>query len=248
MSHFLTLVIGDEPEKQLAKYDENLELPMHLYKTKEQLISDKRKEIEKYKKNYYDVFLQDKDAYLAKCNKAHADYIENEFPQHLAWTDEQMYEDAVKFFRMDIDDGFDNVEIRKDGSVWRTYNNDAKWDWYRMGGRYAGRLKLKDASKDDAPLFYPEIPAAYSREELNYLRRLKNEGYCDQAYVKDLSNIEEITAFAIVKDGKWYERGEMGWFGVVTDEKDENAWNKEVKQLLASLSPDTLLTVYDCHI
>lgn len=27
MSHFLTLVIGDEPEKQLAKYDENIELP-----------------------------------------------------------------------------------------------------------------------------------------------------------------------------------------------------------------------------
>ncbi len=39
MSHFLTLVIGDEPEKQLAKYDENLELPMHLYMTKEQLIN-----------------------------------------------------------------------------------------------------------------------------------------------------------------------------------------------------------------
>lgn len=63
MSHFLTLVIGDEPEKQLAKYDENIELPMHLYMTKEQLISDKRKEIEKYKKNYYDIFLQDKDAW-----------------------------------------------------------------------------------------------------------------------------------------------------------------------------------------
>lgn len=104
MSHFLTLVIGDEPEKQLAKYDENLELPMHLYMTKEQLISEKRKEIEEYKKNYYDVFLQDKDAYLANCCKEHADYIENEFPKHLNWTDEQMYEDAVKYYRMDIDE------------------------------------------------------------------------------------------------------------------------------------------------
>ena len=99
MSHFLTLVIGDEPEKQLAKYDENLELPMHLYMTKEQLINEKRKEIEEYKKNYYDVFLQDKDAYLANCRKEHADYIENEFPKHLNWTDEQMYEDAVKYYR-----------------------------------------------------------------------------------------------------------------------------------------------------
>lgn len=144
MSHFLTLVIGDEPEKQLVKYDENLELPMHLYMTKEQLIGEKRKEIEEYKKNYYDVFLQDKDAYLANCRKEHADYIENEFPKHLNWTDEQMYEDAVKYYRMDIDEGSKGIEIHEDGSVWRTYNNDAKWDWYQMGGRYAGRLQLKD--------------------------------------------------------------------------------------------------------
>ena len=40
----------------------------------------------------------------------------------------------------------------------------------------------------------------------------------------------------------------MGWFAVVSDEKDEDAWVEEVKQLLASLPPDTLLTMYDCHI
>ena len=235
MSHFLTLVIGDEPEKQLAKYDENLELPMHLYMTKEQLINEKRKEIEEYKKNYYDVFLQDKDAYLANCRKEHADYIENEFPKHLNWTDEQMYEDAVKYYRMDMDDGSENIEIHEDGSVWRTYNNDAKWDWYQVGGRYAGRLQLKDISKD-APLF------------INYFKKLKAEGRCDQARIKDISNIEEIKVFAVVKDGKWYERGKMGWFAVVTDKKDEDVWIEEVKQLLASLPPDTLLTMYDCHI
>ena len=247
MSHFLTLVIGDEPDKQLAKYDENLELPMHLYMTKEQLISEKRKEIKKYKKNYYDVFLQDKDAYLANCRKEHADYIENEFPKHLNWTDEQMYEDAVKYYRMDIDDGSENIEIHEDGSVWRTYNNDAKWDWYQMGGRYAGRLKLKDISMY-APLFYPKIPEFYLKEELDYLKKLKAEGRCDQARIKDISNVEEISVFAVVKDGKWYERGKMGWFGVVTDEKDKDEWREQVKQLLVSLPPDTLLTMYDCHI
>ena len=247
MSHFLTLVIGDEPEMQLAKYDENIELPMHLYMTKDQLISEKRKEIEEYKKNYYDVFLRDKDAYLANCSKAHANYIENEFPKHLNWTDEQMYEDAVKYFRRDIDDGSENIEIQEDGSVWRTYNNDAKWDWYQMGGRYAGRLKLKDISMD-APLFYPKIAGFYLKEELDYLKQLKAEGRCDQARVKDVSNLSEIDCFAVVKDGKWYERGKMGWWAVVTDEKDKDAWHEEVKLLLASLSPDTLLTMYDCHI
>ena len=71
MSHFLTLVIGEEPEEQLAKYDESLELPLHLYKTKEQLISEKREEIERYKKEYYDVFLADPEKYRAKYRKEH---------------------------------------------------------------------------------------------------------------------------------------------------------------------------------
>ena len=99
-----------------------------------------------------------------------------------------------------------------------------------------------------APLFYPKIAAFYSKEELDYLKKLKAEGRCDQARIKDISNVEEISAFAVVKDGKWYERGKMGWFGVVTDEKDKDAWSEQVKQLLASLHPDTLLTMYDCHI
>lgn len=88
----------------------------------------------------------------------------------------------------------------------------------------------------------------YSREDLNYLKKLKAEGRCDQALIKDISNVEEISVFAVVKDGKWYERGKMGWFAVVSDEKDKDAWSEEVKQLLATLPPDTLLTMYDCHI
>jgi hypothetical protein len=30
--------------------------------------------------------------------------------------------------------------------------------------------------------------------------------------------------FAVVKDGKWYERGEMGWWGIVHDEKNRDRW------------------------
>lgn len=116
-----------------------------------------------------------------------------------------------------------------------------------MGGRYAGRLQLKDISKK-APLYYPNFPTFYSREDLNYFKKLKAEGRCDQARIKDISNVEEISAFAVVKDGKWYERGKMGWFAVVSDEKDKDVWIEEVKQLLASLPSDTLLTMYDCHI
>jgi hypothetical protein len=57
-----------------------------------------------------------------------------------------------------------------------------------------------------------------------------------------------ISTFAVIKDGKWYEKGDMGWFGIVIDEKEQTAWNGEFKALIDDLSEDTLLSVYDCHI
>jgi len=57
-----------------------------------------------------------------------------------------------------------------------------------------------------------------------------------------------ICTFAVLKDGKWYERGNMGWFGCVSDEKDPEAWNREFAALIDGLPDDTLLTVVDCHI
>jgi hypothetical protein len=57
-----------------------------------------------------------------------------------------------------------------------------------------------------------------------------------------------ISTFAVIKDGKWYEKGEMGWWGAVSDEKDQEVWNMEFNKLLDSVSDDTMLSVYDCHI
>lgn len=57
-----------------------------------------------------------------------------------------------------------------------------------------------------------------------------------------------VGTFAVLKDGKWYERGGMAWWGIVSDEKEEDKWNQEFLELLDSLPDDTLLTVVDCHI
>ena len=55
-----------------------------------------------------------------------------------------------------------------------------------------------------------------------------------------------ISTFAVLMDGKWYEKGKIGWWAVVSDEKGD--WAKEYSKLLDSVSDDTLLSVYDCHI
>lgn len=54
--------------------------------------------------------------------------------------------------------------------------------------------------------------------------------------------------FAVLKDGVWYEKGSMGWFGMVTDKKDQDTWNSEFSKLIDSLPDDTPLMAVDCHI
>jgi len=57
-----------------------------------------------------------------------------------------------------------------------------------------------------------------------------------------------LTPFAVVKDGKWFERGKMGWWGIVFDERNKDEWSEEFRKLFDDLPPDTLLTLVDCHI
>lgn len=57
-----------------------------------------------------------------------------------------------------------------------------------------------------------------------------------------------ITTFAVVKDGEWYERGSMGWWGCVSNEKSDDEWIDQFSALFDNLPGDTLMSLYDCHI
>lgn len=66
-------------------------------------------------------------------------------------------------------------------------------------------------------------------------------------YVREEAN-ESIATYAVIKDGVWYEKGSMGWFGMGLNEKADDEWHGEYTTLIADLPDDTLLSVYDCHI
>lgn len=57
-----------------------------------------------------------------------------------------------------------------------------------------------------------------------------------------------ISTFAVLKDGVWYERGSMGWWGIVSDEKDRGEWDREFTKMLESLPAGTMVSLVDCHI
>src|SRR5207253_2266062 len=56
-----------------------------------------------------------------------------------------------------------------------------------------------------------------------------------EAYIKRRSS---IATFAVVHDGEWYERGEMGWWAMVSNEKSPKDWQAQFDKIIASLDPD----------
>lgn len=70
----------------------------------------------------------------------------------------------------------------------------------------------------------------------------------DETREQYIERQSKFSTFAVVKDSKWYERGEMGWWGCVSNEKSADEWNAEFDKLIAGLPGDTFLTIVDCHI
>ena len=43
-------------------------------------------------------------------------------------------------------------------------------------------------------------------------------------------------------------KGDMGWFGISSNDKDERAWNDEIQKLMNEAKDDDFLAIVDCHI
>jgi hypothetical protein len=54
--------------------------------------------------------------------------------------------------------------------------------------------------------------------------------------------------FAILKDSEWYERGNKGWWGPMLDAGPVSDWHRRWDGLMSTCTPDTLITIIDCHI
>lgn len=281
------MVIGDNPEDQLSPYQEN-----NMGTCPEEFLE-----------------FQDETEYLKKC-----------------W-DEMSQEEKDEY-----DNSFDNYaedegyEKHPGGDKYGCYTNPrARWDWYILGGRWTGFLKLKKNSSgktgepglmtlsaeqgfadqalkkdidfvgmredaeeeagklwdkvtkilgdverphswehvrevmfpgniDEARAFYHSQPANKKIEKWNKNHKhslfgvdpldfmIPREKYCKKA------GDSAISTFAVLKDGVWYEKGEMGWFGMVSDEKDPSDWNTQVAGMLELIDDNTLISIYDCHI
>lgn len=71
---------------------------------------------------------------------------------------------------------------------------------------------------------------------------------CDRATFVKRASEGAFATYSVIKDGVFYEKGQMGWWGMASNEKAEDEWNAEFAKLIDSVQEDTLLSVYDLHI
>ena len=305
MSHFTVFVIGEDPESQLAPYEEELEVEFH---------SVEEEYLKEYNTDSATITLNTHDNTWQFEHGDDLDY-------GITLTFTQIYSSFEEFMR-----GWHGYKARDEKhGVYGYYTNpNAKWDWYQLGGRWTGfflgkpELQYPAASgkaglmTEDAPGGYydsirkgdidlekmyeiavSEADAEYTEFEnrtsgIEPLRETWAEirdrfpdidsarkFYNTHPWIKAATNghffnaepftyfevdtggrevfIERkrkkcISTFAVLHNGVWYERGEMGWFGMVSDEKDHDTWLDEFYNVFNSLPDDTLISAYDCHI
>ena len=130
----------------------------------------------------------------------------------------------------------DNRWRKDDDGVWReysTYNPDSKWDWYEVGGRWAGTLELKEGVAPIQPINFSWGWKAEDKQKVLTATPKR----ADKAYLKDIANVEELQASGILQDGEWI------------DTIEEDGWHfKNIGEYLKDLPGDTLVTCVDYHI
>lgn len=101
--------------------------------------------------------------------------------------------------------------------------------------------------------------AVTANETANKLRNLVEAGGYFDTIEEGTTTLEELkqqeyfayalSAFSYVKDGKWFQNGDMLMFGMTANETmSELEWSKHVDEVLKSLPQETYVTVIDCHI
>ena len=195
MSHYTVLVIGEDVERQLAPFDENIEMPEY----KNDIVSEDEK---KSFTETYTNFEEGKD-YGAKS--------EEEAKQNSKLSFEELY----KKYGKDWNGSRWRKETNRVWANYSTYNPDSKWDWFEIGGRWAGSLKLKknvDKSK------YDEVNFSYGWSEEEKEKVIKAR-FIDSALKKDID---------FSHDKKAYKKALRFWELKVEKQEPKTKEDKEI--------------------
>ena len=176
----------------------------------------------------------------------------------------QEYANIFKENYPDLFEQFETIYIEHgeewNGNEWRkneetgvwerfsTYNPDSKWDWYEVGGRWAGSIKTKDGQYVNECALGDIDWSDFKPEDYckRWVKTWRGEKYHPLKKKVRWRYTKSIVPFALIIDGEWYEKGQMGWFGVSFNDKEN--WSEEFFNLLSNVPEDSEATLIDFHI
>lgn len=171
---------------------------------------------------------------------------------------------------------FDTSEHDNEGNLYYLGNNNAKWDWYQIGGRWSNMLKKLDGTRCDecevkdldlsldkdmyekAKRFWEVVvdnqPLTDVERPSDFFTMYKPEYYIEMYGDRDnfAKSCASFNTFAMLLDGEWYEQRKMGWFAMSDTTKESlekftDFMDKTLRELKTT-NPHATVTLVDCHI
>lgn len=234
MSHFTVLVVGPDVDAALYPFWE-LDLS--------------EEEIQKDPRAVFEIEIGEglEDASFFSWKDANRKFQEErKYPDAITWLDEYH--------------GY-----QKGPGGWGYWNNPkSRWDWYQVGGRWSDFLISKTIGPCDSTRKRDVDWEAMQKKHLAEYNSLYDEYLIDEAEGKRgwygwngpegkareqyIAEQAGLSTFAVIKDGQWYEKGKMGWWACVSDEKEGPEWQATWQKIIDTVGDDEILTVVDCHI
>ena len=165
-------------------------------------------------------------------------------------------------------------ECKGKGEHGTTYNPKSKWDWWVIGGRWPDYFNYGnyDPYKDPDNLETCWLCNGTGKrnDKLGQEMRAKDPAYtCNgcsgsgkrlkfklkpthvsmpvSIVLNRWRKAAKIPFAMVDPQGRWYEKGKMGWWAVVHNEKRPKEWNGAVKALYEKF-PTHIAVAVDCHI
>lgn len=113
----------------------------------------------------------------------------------------------------------------------------------RAAKRYDAYHSAKSEHGDDNKALHSALCQAGYFLDKNEVEELESE---TRESLKEKERQDALFFAFIDLDGKWHERGRMGWFAIVTDEQD--SYPADFWKFVESLPDEQRIYVVDCHI
>ena len=204
------------------------------------------------------------DKYVKHTRQEAIDYVRKNYARMADRSDDECWQYLAE--------GYDQDMVDEEGNLYTTYNPASKWDWWTIGGRWSGLLKMKDGKTADSAKI---ADIDFSPREGQYEACLRfwdvvvdhqpvrpgedyftiyTEDYYRQYYGDRETYARHMTQFStyavVLPTGEWVGKGEMGWWCMSSETPDEaKAWEDSfTKRFIEGQDENLILTVVDCHI